>query len=173
MKAPNCLGPFLVDNAHIVERSISAAGKSEDARSLGCVPCRLPSQTTISAPSPAHLGGASLHPPRTLSLTSSGDGLGLELDRESRIESVSDALEYRQGRRRAASLKAGNAGLGHAGQFGQVTLTPSPLLAQTTDLLPQFECELGCGVCGLNRRVARTRPSNPPKMCVPSLLLST
>ena len=52
----------------------------------------------------------------------------------------------------AVALEAGDRRLGHAGQLGQVALTPAPLLPHAPHLLPQLERKFGCRVRGLDRR---------------------
>ena len=74
-------------------------------------------------------------------MTSSGDGLGLELDRERGVERVGDALEDRQGRRRATGLEAGDGGLGDAGELGQVPSAAQLVVTRSGTIV---NAELSC-----------------------------
>ena len=84
----------------------------------------------------------------------SGDCLGLEIDRQRRVEGDGDgdALETR--RARAAGLEAGDRGLDHAGELGPFALASASFVAHAPQLLPQLERELCRRIGGLDRKIA-------------------
>ncbi len=88
--------------------------------------------------------------PTFVAVSKSGDGLGLEIHRESGIEGDRDALQDRQRRRRPTGLETRDRRLTHPSQRSEFALTPTTLLAHGADLLPQFERQLSCGVRSFN-----------------------